>query len=56
MRVDQGYADVGFRLAISAPPRSLTEKVEWALEGQTYLWPNPNSQGRKREAEVGFGH
>ena len=38
-RADQAFADVGLRLAISAPPRSLAEKVKWALRGQTYLWP-----------------
>lgn len=38
-RPDQGYADVGFRLAFTAPARSLSERVKWALEGQPYLWP-----------------
>ena len=46
---DQAYADVGFRLAISAPPRSLAEKVKWALRGQNYLWPS------QEHAEVEMG-
>jgi formylglycine-generating enzyme required for sulfatase activity len=36
---DQGYADVGFRLAFTAPAKSLSEQVKWALQGQSYLWP-----------------
>lgn len=38
---DQGYADVGFRLAFTAPAKSLSEQVKWALQGQSYLWPQP---------------
>lgn len=37
---DQAYADVGFRLAFTAPAKSLSEQVKWALQGQTYLWPS----------------
>ena len=49
---DKGYADVGFRLALSAPARSLAEKVRWALRGQDYLWQGNQPQA----AEVGMGH
>jgi hypothetical protein len=38
-RADQSYSDVGFRLAFTAPPRSLAEKVKWAIAGNSYLWP-----------------
>jgi len=40
---DQGYSDVGFRLAFTAPPRSLGEQLERALQGQTYIWPAPDT-------------
>jgi len=53
-RADRGFADVGFRLAISAPPRSLAEKVKWALRGQNYVWPNQND-GQAHASEVGLG-
>lgn len=33
------YADVGFRLAFTAPARTVSEKLRWALAGQGYLWP-----------------
>jgi formylglycine-generating enzyme required for sulfatase activity len=35
---DIGYADVGFRLAFTAPARSLSERLGWVLSGQSYLW------------------
>jgi formylglycine-generating enzyme required for sulfatase activity len=35
---DAGYADVGFRLAFTAPARSLSERLGWVLSGQSYLW------------------
>jgi formylglycine-generating enzyme required for sulfatase activity len=31
------YADVGFRLAFTAPSRNLAEKLEWALAGQGFV-------------------
>lgn len=40
-RTDAGYADVGLRLAFTAPARSLAEKLKWALAGQDYLWRQP---------------
>jgi hypothetical protein len=38
---DVGYADVGFRLAFTAPARSLSERLGWVLSGQSYLWNPP---------------
>jgi hypothetical protein len=38
-RPDACYADVGLRLAFTAPPRSRAERVRWALEDQLYIWP-----------------
>ncbi|HEX4125819.1 MAG TPA: hypothetical protein VHY37_13920 [Tepidisphaeraceae bacterium] len=38
-RPDTCYADVGLRLAFTAPPRSRAERVRWALEDQPYIWP-----------------
>ena len=37
-RPDEGYADVGLRLAFTAPSRSLAEKVKWAIGDSPYLW------------------
>ena len=31
------YADVGFRLAFTAPARNLAEKLEWVLAGQGFV-------------------
>ena len=36
----QGYADVGFRLAFTAPVKTLAERLQWVLEEQPYLWRN----------------
>jgi hypothetical protein len=33
------YADVGLRLAFTAPSRSLSERVGWVLAGQEYVFP-----------------
>jgi formylglycine-generating enzyme required for sulfatase activity len=38
---DVGYSDVGFRLAFTAPARSLSERLSWVLAGQSYLWARP---------------
>ncbi|HEX4793927.1 MAG TPA: SUMF1/EgtB/PvdO family nonheme iron enzyme [Humisphaera sp.] len=38
---DQGYADVGLRLAFTAPARTLAERVKWNLGEHPYLWPKP---------------
>jgi formylglycine-generating enzyme required for sulfatase activity len=35
------YADVGFRLAFTAPFRSASERLGWVLAGQEYVFPNP---------------
>jgi len=42
-RSDQCYSDVGFRLAFTAPAKSLAERTRWALQGQPYLWPASTS-------------
>ncbi len=42
-RTDVGFADVGLRLAFTAPARSLKEKLKWALAGQQYLWKTPTT-------------
>ncbi len=36
---DQGYADVGLRLAFTAPARSLAERVKWTVGPLKYRWP-----------------
>ncbi len=38
VHTDVGYADVGLRLAFTAPARSLSERLAWMLAGQSYLW------------------
>jgi formylglycine-generating enzyme required for sulfatase activity len=38
-KTDQGYADVGLRLAFTAPARTLAEKARWTLGEPHYLWP-----------------
>jgi formylglycine-generating enzyme required for sulfatase activity len=43
-RTDQCYSDVGFRLAFTAPAKSLAERTRWALQGQAYLWPAPSAR------------
>ncbi|MDB5303541.1 MAG: hypothetical protein JWM97_1090, partial [Phycisphaerales bacterium] len=35
---EESYADVGLRLAFTAPSRSLAEKARWALGEQAYIW------------------
>ena len=42
-RADQSYCDVGLRLAFTAPPRSLAERINWAIGGKGYLWPAPSA-------------
>ncbi len=42
-RTDTAFADVGLRLAFTAPARSLAEKLKWALAGQDYLWRQPTT-------------
>jgi formylglycine-generating enzyme required for sulfatase activity len=38
------YADVGFRLAFTAPSRNLAERLEWALAGQGFVKPVADSK------------
>lgn len=42
VHADTGYSDVGFRLAFTAPARSLSERLGWVLAGQSYLWEKPS--------------
>ena len=42
------YADVGFRLAFTAPSRNLAERLEWVLADQDYLWPAPTTNPAAR--------
>ena len=37
VKPDTAYADVGFRLAFTAPSRNLAEKLEWVLAGQGFI-------------------
>ncbi|MDB5292800.1 MAG: hypothetical protein JWL69_4041, partial [Phycisphaerales bacterium] len=41
---DESYADVGLRLAFTAPSRSLAEKARWALGEQGYIWPKETAK------------
>jgi hypothetical protein len=52
VRADQGYADVGLRLAFTAPPGSIFQKVKWALEGKDYLWPPQDARAIPNAAQV----
>jgi len=45
------YADVGFRLAFTAPSRSLAERLEWVLGEQDYLWPSTTNGARAAAGE-----
>lgn len=40
-KTSEGYADVGLRLAFTAPARSLAERVHWLVGNPQYLWPSP---------------
>lgn len=54
-KTDIGYADVGFRLAFTAPARSPAERLKWALGDQTYVWPAAAAapKSEKREERKG---
>jgi hypothetical protein len=45
------FADVGFRLAFTAPSRNLAEKLEWVLAGQGYLKPGGDGAAKTARAE-----
>jgi hypothetical protein len=51
-KTDQGYADVGLRLAFTAPARTLAEKAKWTLGEPHYLWPTPPADAQAKAAEV----
>ena len=37
---DEAYADVGIRLAFTAPSRTLAEKVKWVMGSPKFIWPD----------------
>lgn len=39
IKAGAAFADVGFRLAFTAPSKNLAEKLEWVLEGQSFIRP-----------------
>ena len=43
------YADVGFRLAFTAPSKNLAEKLEWVLAGQGFVRPGAESKTASAE-------
>jgi formylglycine-generating enzyme required for sulfatase activity len=45
------FADVGFRLAFTAPSRSLGEKLEWVLAGQGFVQPGGASKTASAASE-----
>ena len=45
------FADVGFRLAFTAPSRNLAEKLEWVLAGQGFLRPGGDGAAKTARAE-----
>jgi formylglycine-generating enzyme required for sulfatase activity len=49
---DEAYADVGLRLAFTAPSRTLAEKVKWAIGDPPFIWRRnlaPATQNAKSE-------
>jgi formylglycine-generating enzyme required for sulfatase activity len=46
VKPDAAYADVGFRLAFTAPSRNLAERLEWVLGDQDFVW-----RGAARQAQ-----
>jgi formylglycine-generating enzyme required for sulfatase activity len=47
VKPDGAYADVGFRLAFTAPSKNLAEKLEWVLAGQGFVAPGAAAKGDK---------
>lgn len=43
------FADVGFRLAFTAPSKNLAEKLEWVLEGQGFIRPDGGDKTARAE-------
>lgn len=50
-RSDMGYSDVGFRLAFTAPARSLAERLKWTLADQPYVWTQPAAVSTNSRSE-----
>lgn len=45
-RTDDAWADVGLRLAFTAPARSLAEKIKWTVGNPPFIWPQgPTTRG-----------
>lgn len=40
---DEAYADVGIRLAFTAPSRSIAERVKWAIGDPPFIWPQKST-------------
>jgi hypothetical protein len=51
IKPDAAYADVGFRLAFTAPSRNLAERLAWVLGEQGYVWPEDGSGSRAAAGE-----
>ena len=49
-----GYADVGIRLAFTAPARSIAERLEWVLAGQGYVRPEASAGKESVSANAGM--
>ncbi len=50
-KTDRAYADVGFRLAFTAPVPTLAERLRWVLLEQPYLW-SPGGGGGGAAAQA----
>jgi formylglycine-generating enzyme required for sulfatase activity len=48
---DEAYADVGFRLAFTAPSRTLAEKVKWAIGDPLFIWPEKPAATQASKSE-----
>jgi hypothetical protein len=45
-KTDEAYADVGIRLAFTAPSKSLAEKVKWAIGSPPFIWAEAKVAGK----------
>jgi hypothetical protein len=49
IKAGEAHADVGFRLAFTAPSRNLAEKLEWVLAGQGFVQPGADNKTARAE-------
>jgi hypothetical protein len=49
VKTDGSFADVGFRLAFTAPSKNLAEKVEWVLAGQGFIRTGSDAKTARAE-------